>query len=58
VRWLEAVVEQKKLPSGSGQSVLVIHLPGGARMEIADADQAALAAQLLRCLENKPALAC
>lgn len=58
VRWLEAVVEQKKLPTGCGQSVLVVHLPGGARMEIADATQAALAAALLRSLENKPALAC
>jgi transposase len=58
LRWLEAVVEEKKLPRGSGPSVLVVHLPGGARMEIADATQAALAAALLRSLENKPALAC
>src|SRR5213592_4347996 len=28
VQWLEAVVEQKKLPAGSSQSVLVVHLPG------------------------------
>src|SRR5690606_11128485 len=26
VRWLEAVVEQKNLPAGFGQSVLVVHL--------------------------------
>ena len=58
VRWLEAVVEQEKLPTGSGQSVLVVHLPCGARMEIADTAQATLAAVLLRSLENKPALAC
>lgn len=58
VRWLEAVVEQKKLPAGSAQNVLVVHLPGGARMEIADATQAALAAALLRSMENKPALSC
>jgi transposase len=58
VQWLEAVVEQKKLPSGSKQSVLMVHLPGGARMEIADATQAALAAALLRSLENQPALSC
>jgi transposase len=58
VQWLEAVVEQKKLPAGSSQSVLVVHLPGGVRMEIADATQAMLAAALLRSLENKPALSC
>jgi hypothetical protein len=58
VRWLEAVVEQSKLPAGSSQNVLVVHLPGNARMEIADATQAALAAALLRSLENKPALSC
>ena len=58
MRWLEAVVEQSKPSAGSGQSVLVIHLPGGARMEVADAMQAALAAVLLRSLENKSALAC
>jgi hypothetical protein len=55
---LEAVVEQKKLPAGSSQNVLTVHLPGGARMEIADTTQATLAAALLRLLENKPALAC
>ena len=58
VRWLEAVVEQNKLPAGSPQAALLVHLPGGARMEIADATQAALAAALLRSLENKPALPC
>jgi hypothetical protein len=52
VRWLEAVVEQNKLPAGSSQSVLVVHLSGGARMEIVDAAQAALAAVLLRSLEK------
>lgn len=58
VRWLEAVVEQKKLPAGSAQGVLIVHLPGGARMEIADAFQAALAAHVIRSLESKPELAC
>lgn len=52
VRWLEAVVEEKKLPTGSGQNVLVVQVPGGARMEIGDATQAALAAVLLRSLES------
>jgi transposase-like protein len=45
VRLLEAVVEQAR-PS----MVLVLHLPGGARMEISDANQAALAAALVRAL--------
>lgn len=58
VRWLEAVVEKSKLPAGAAPGVLTVHLPGGARMEIAEATQAALAAQLLRSLENKPALSC
>lgn len=58
VRWLEAVVEQKKSPAGCGQSVLVVQLPGGARMEIGDATQATLAAVVLRSLESKPALSC
>jgi hypothetical protein len=52
MRWLEAVVEEKKLPTGSGQNVLVVHLPGGARMEITDAAQGVLAAALLRSLES------
>jgi transposase-like protein len=45
VRLLEAVVEQNadKLP-------LVLELPGGARIEIKDAQQAALAGALLRTL--------
>lgn len=58
VRWLEAVAEPKKSLAGSGQSVLVVQLPGGARMEIGDATQATLAAVVLRSLENKPALSC
>ena len=58
VHWLEAVVEQKKLPAGSSRSLLVVQLPGGARMEVVDATQAMLAAALLRGLETKPALAC
>lgn len=45
VRLLEAVVEQAR-PS----MALVLHLPGGARMEISDASQAALAAALLCAL--------
>jgi hypothetical protein len=45
VRLLEAVVEP-----GSGGQPLVLELPGGARMEIKNAQQAALAGALLRTL--------
>lgn len=48
VRWLEAVVD-RAVP---GSGVLVIHLPGGARMDVADGQQATLAAELLRLLEK------
>jgi len=50
VRWLEAVVEQAQAGDGKNPLALVLHLPGGARVEIADAQQAALAAALLRAL--------
>lgn len=46
VRWLEAVVE----PNRGDKSPLVLELPGGARIEIKDAQQAALAGALLRTL--------
>src|SRR5580692_10428588 len=52
VRWLEAVVEQVQAGSGKNPLALVLHLPGGARVEIADARQTALAAALLRALES------
>ena len=45
VRLLEAVVEQT--PSAT---ILVVHLPGGARVEISDEKQAGLAAVLVRSL--------
>ena len=44
-RWLEAVVEQAQNPG-----VLVLQLPGGVRVEVADGKQAALAAVLVRAL--------
>ena len=46
MRLLEAVVEQ----NSGDKSALVLELPGGARMEIKDAGQAALAGALLRTL--------
>jgi hypothetical protein len=44
-RWLEAVVEQAQNPM-----VMVLQLPGGVRLEVADERQAVLAAVLVRSL--------
>lgn len=58
VRWMEAVVEQAQVAAvDQNKSPLVLHLPGGARVEIADAKQATLAAALVRAL-GQPALPC
>jgi hypothetical protein len=46
MRWLEAVVEE----TSSCAKSLVLELPGGARTEIKDVRQAALAGALLRAL--------
>jgi hypothetical protein len=46
VRWLEAVVEH----NSGDKSLLVLELPGGAKIEIKDAQQATLAGALLRTL--------
>ena len=45
VQWLEAL-----LPGGGCGAPLVLHLPGGARMELTAAAQAPLAAAVLRAL--------
>jgi hypothetical protein len=45
LKWVEAKVDAAK--AGAARA-LTVHLPGGARLEVADAAQAALAAQLLR----------
>ncbi len=49
-RWLEAVVEQAKHPGNQNLAVMVLHLPGGARVEVMDEKQAVLAAVLVRAL--------
>ena len=53
MRWLEAVVEAA---SGSvvkaNGTLLVLHLPGGVRVEISDTKQVELAAALLRALQK------
>jgi hypothetical protein len=51
LRWLEAVVEQAQNADGKNPLGLVLELPGGAKVQINDAKQAALAAVLLRALQ-------
>jgi hypothetical protein len=52
VRWLEAVVQEAQTPVTHKTSVVILRLPGGAQLELADARQAPLAAALLRALEK------
>ena len=56
VRWLEAVVDQALPPSPA--TGLIVHLPGGARMEVGQGAQVALAAQLLKLLQKEQTGAC
>ena len=55
VRWLEAVIEQAPLAGPLRAAVIVLQLPGGARLEIADQSQAMLAAAFMRALEHATA---
>jgi hypothetical protein len=48
VRWLETVVAAAQNSGGKKLAVMVVQLPGGARVEVADEKQAVLAAALLR----------
>jgi len=50
VRWLEAVVDRAQVSGGQNPTALVLMLPGGARVEISDAQQVSLTASLLRAL--------
>jgi hypothetical protein len=52
VRWLEAVVDQAQRSAGPKALSLLLQLPGGARLELVQAEQAPLAAALLRALEK------
>jgi hypothetical protein len=55
VRWLEAMVQEA--PGTPGTATLIIRLPCGARIELAELKQVPLAADLLRALA-KPRVAC
>jgi len=50
VRWLEALVATAPTSGEPASIVVVLQLPGGARLEVADEKQAALAAMLVRAL--------
>jgi hypothetical protein len=50
LRWLEAVVPEARGSGDKNPLPLVLELPGGTRVQITDAKQAALAAALLRAL--------
>jgi hypothetical protein len=52
MRWLEAVIEQAHAPAGTAGSALLLQLPGGARLEVTTANQAMLAAVLLKALDQ------
>jgi len=52
LRWLEAVVGEGQSSDDKIPLPLVLELPGGAKVQIADAKQATLAAVLLRALEK------
>ena len=51
LRWLEAVADNTGAEAAPARSVM-LHLPGGVRMEVEHADQAALAAALMRAFSS------
>jgi hypothetical protein len=56
VRWLEAVVgaSTQKASAKPKTGVLIVHGPGGVRLELSDEKQVVWAARLLRELTGKP----
>ncbi len=54
VRWMEAVIQQAQSPTDQNQNPLVVHLPGGARVEITEVEQVTLVAALVRALVQPP----
>ncbi len=57
IRWVEAVVDSHEGKVAT-KPALKIALPGGAHLEIADAGEVPLAAELLRALESKGRVTC
>lgn len=54
LRWMEAVIEEAQAPAGEKAAALVLHLPGGVRVEIVDDKQVALAVAVVRALAQPP----
>ena len=52
LRLVEAVAEPAVTKGTEGTESLIVHLPGGARVEVRDARQAMLAAELLQALST------
>jgi hypothetical protein len=52
LRFVEAMVQGEAVPTPTGTTAVRVHLPGGAHLEIADRNQALLAVELLRALNN------
>jgi hypothetical protein len=52
LRWVEAVAGKEEESAAGTRSVLMVHLPAGARMEICDSGAARLAAELLLGLSS------
>ena len=52
LRFVEAVVQGDAVPTPTGSTAVRVHLPGGAHLEIANRNQALLAVELLRALNN------
>ena len=52
---VEAVLEEDNAAAGRGTGALSVQLPGGARLQISDARQTALAARLLLALAREAA---
>ena len=58
LQWVEAVIEKDAVATSQRREALSVHLPGGARLEIGDSRQVALAAELLRALAGQRELPC
>jgi len=58
LQWVEAVIERDAVSTSQKRDALAIHLPSGARLEIGDSRQVALAAELLRALAGQRELPC
>jgi len=54
LRWMEAVIEPSRASAEQNQPALVVHLPGGARMELTVSSQVPLAVAVVRALGQPP----